>query len=171
MSSPSQVDAQSPSGPPPSSALDQMFHALSHAMRRQILIVLFARGGSMTAGEIADRFKCAWPTTTRHLGVLEKSGAIVVTKQGRNRLYSLAAHPLLRAADWIYSWAGTVGESRGDDDWKSLSYASMRNASPPKTKAGGEPKKKTRKGKKPTKSSAKKQPGKKAKHRKKPKAD
>ena len=47
--------------------LEEVFKALSHNVRRHILVVLNARGGQMTAGDIASRFSCAWPTTTRHL--------------------------------------------------------------------------------------------------------
>ena len=43
----------------------------------------------MTAGEIADRFACSWPTTTRHLRVLEAAGLVCVEKRGRERIYRL----------------------------------------------------------------------------------
>ncbi|MDA7980057.1 MAG: metalloregulator ArsR/SmtB family transcription factor [Pirellulales bacterium] len=119
-------------GPVSSKVLDEVFQALAHPMRRQILIVLYAREGRMTAGEIADRFKCSWPTTTRHLGVLETAGVLDVTKQGRNRVYSLTVQPLLRSADWIYSWAGLAAASSANEGWKALPYATMRNATPPK---------------------------------------
>ena len=117
----------------PSDILDQVFGALAHPSRRQILVILFARGGSMSAGEIADRFQCSWPTTTRHLGVLEKAGLLEVEKSGRNRIYRLQQRWLLRAADWIESWAapleGDVPSSVPDD--VAGSYATMRNAMPP----------------------------------------
>ena len=43
----------------------------------------------MTAGEIAERFACRWPTTTRHLKVLEAAGLVQVIPRGRERLYRL----------------------------------------------------------------------------------
>ncbi len=43
----------------------------------------------MRAGEIARRFACSWPTTTRHLRVLEDAGLVRGAKQGRDRLYRL----------------------------------------------------------------------------------
>ena len=43
----------------------------------------------MTAGEIADRFSCSWPTTTRHLKILERAKLVRVKKQGRERVYKL----------------------------------------------------------------------------------
>lgn len=69
---------------------DAVFKALSHESRRHILAVLNARGGSMTASSIAQRFACSWPTTTRHLRVLESAGLVVVRKRGRERHYVLA---------------------------------------------------------------------------------
>ena len=68
---------------------DTVFGALAHPSRRQILLVLLFRGGEMTAGQIAERFSCTWPTTTRHLGVLESAGLIRMEKRGRERVYSL----------------------------------------------------------------------------------
>ena len=67
--------------------IDQVFAGLSHASRRQILLVLLHHGGRMTAGEIAKRFECSWPTTTRHLLKLECAGLVVVARQGRERVY------------------------------------------------------------------------------------
>jgi len=66
-----------------------VFAALAHETRRFILVVLLSRHGKMTAGEIAKRFACAWPTTTRHLKLLEEAGLIEVKKVGRERHYLL----------------------------------------------------------------------------------
>jgi DNA-binding transcriptional ArsR family regulator len=43
----------------------------------------------MTAGEIAERFACSWPTTTRHLRILERANLVRVKKRGRERVYQL----------------------------------------------------------------------------------
>jgi DNA-binding transcriptional ArsR family regulator len=69
--------------------VDSVFKALAHASRRHVLLVLHFRGGEMTAGEIAGRFGCSWPTTTRHLRVLEDAGLVRVEKRGRERIYRL----------------------------------------------------------------------------------
>ena len=45
--------------------LDSVFAALDSSARRQILMILHFRGDQMTSGQIADRFSCAWPTTSR----------------------------------------------------------------------------------------------------------
>lgn len=68
---------------------DAVFGALAHASRRQILLVLKFHGGRMTAGDIARRFSCSWPTTTRHLQRLEEAGLVDVEKDGRERIYVL----------------------------------------------------------------------------------
>jgi len=82
--------------------LEAVFAALAHASRRQILLVLHYRGGEMTAGEIAERFECSWPTTTRHLGVLRDAGLITVTRSGRKRLYRLERERLDRVVGgWL----------------------------------------------------------------------
>jgi DNA-binding transcriptional ArsR family regulator len=82
--------------------LEQVFKALAHASRRHVLIVLNARGGSMTAGEIARRFSCTWPTTSRHLRILETAGLVRVDKQGREWVYILEADRLRRVVgEWL----------------------------------------------------------------------
>jgi DNA-binding transcriptional ArsR family regulator len=68
---------------------ETVFNALAHAQRRQILLVLRFRGGAMTAGQIAERFSCSWPTTTRHLKILERAKLLRVKKNGRERVYEL----------------------------------------------------------------------------------
>jgi DNA-binding transcriptional ArsR family regulator len=69
--------------------LEAVFQGLAHASRRHVLLVLKHHGGQMTAGEIARRFECSWPTTTRHLQKLEQAGLVEVEKQGRERVYRL----------------------------------------------------------------------------------
>jgi DNA-binding transcriptional ArsR family regulator len=75
--------------------------ALAHPSRRQILLVVRFRGGEMTAGEIAERFSCAWPTVSRHLRVLERAGLLVHEKRGRTRAYRLNREKLEVLKDWL----------------------------------------------------------------------
>jgi len=82
-------------------ALNAIFSALSHPARRQILMTIFFRGGSMTAGEIAARFEHAWPTTTRHLRALEDAKLLSHTREGRTRVYELDRARLNLVVDWI----------------------------------------------------------------------
>ncbi|HZR84160.1 MAG TPA: metalloregulator ArsR/SmtB family transcription factor [Candidatus Binatia bacterium] len=91
-------------------AADLVFSALSHASRRHILHVLHLRGGEMTAGEIADRFACSWPTTSRHLKVLERAGLVRVVPRGRERAYHLDRRRLLGVTRGWLQW---IGDERG----------------------------------------------------------
>jgi DNA-binding transcriptional ArsR family regulator len=84
--------------------LDGVFTALAHEQRRHILLTLKFRGGEMTAGDIADRFACSWPTTTRHLGVLVEAGLVKVEKRGRERYYTLMTDRLMEVAGGWLSW-------------------------------------------------------------------
>lgn len=82
--------------------IDAVFGALAHPMRRQVLTVLRARGGTMTSGQLAQRFDCTWPTTTRHLNVLAEADLVTVTKVGRQRNYTLNRELLDQVAGrWI----------------------------------------------------------------------
>lgn len=102
---------------PPSAAERQLadyeavFDALAHASRRHILLVLRFRGGEMTAGEIAERFACSWPTTSRHLRVLESAGLVCVEKRGRERVYRLDRERLLKVTErWLKAFEPGVYE-------------------------------------------------------------
>ena len=82
-------------------ALDQVVNAIAHPARRQILMTLHFRGGTATAGELAARFEHAWPTTTRHLRVLEDAGLLRHDKQGRTRVYTLDRDRLALLGEWL----------------------------------------------------------------------
>ena len=75
--------------------LNLVFEALAHPTRRQILLILKLRGGHMTAGQIAGRFSCTWPTITRHLNALQRAGLVHVQQRGRVRTYSLEQKTML----------------------------------------------------------------------------
>ncbi len=88
--------------------VDVVFEALAAPARRQILLVLLARGGSMTSKEVAQRFDTTWATTSRHLGTLERAGLVRVEAEGRERRYSLAADRLTGSAGaWIARFDGS----------------------------------------------------------------
>ena len=73
---------------------DTVFAALAHPARRQILLSVHYRG-SARAGEIARRFECSWPTTSRHLAALVDSGLLTVERVGRERIYRANAELLV----------------------------------------------------------------------------
>jgi DNA-binding transcriptional ArsR family regulator len=81
-------------------ALEAVCSAIAHPARRQILLTVHLRG-AMTAGDIAGRFAHAWPTTTRHLRVLEDAGLLKQERQGRNRVYEVDHTRLALLKDWI----------------------------------------------------------------------
>jgi DNA-binding transcriptional ArsR family regulator len=59
------------------------------------------------SGDIARRFACSWPTTSRHLRVLEQAGLVRAEKQGRERFYRLDTQQLAGVAGgWIGHFAG-----------------------------------------------------------------
>jgi len=81
---------------------DRVFTALAHPARRQILLSVHYRG-TCTAGDIAGRFECTWPTTSRHLATLVQAGLLRVERRGRQRIYSANA---VLVRDLLRQWSG-----------------------------------------------------------------
>jgi DNA-binding transcriptional ArsR family regulator len=94
-------------------ALEEVCAAIAHPARRQILLTIHFRGGSMAAGDIAGRFAHAWPTTTRHLKVLEGAGLLAHEKIGRTVVYRLDKKRLALLAEWL-AWFGDLSTESGD---------------------------------------------------------
>jgi DNA-binding transcriptional ArsR family regulator len=69
--------------------VDVVFAALGHEVRRQIVVLLSRLGGELPSGWFAARFSHSWPTTTRHLNVLEGAGIVSVRRTGRSSHYRL----------------------------------------------------------------------------------
>jgi DNA-binding transcriptional ArsR family regulator len=86
-------------------ALDAVVAALAHPARRQILLTIHFRG-SATAGEIAGRFAHKWPTTSRHLRVLEEAGLVRQERRGRTRVYTVDKARLALLTEWL-GWFAT----------------------------------------------------------------
>ena len=82
-------------------AYEAVFTALAHPARRRILLTINFEGGAMSAGEIADMFEHAWPTTTRHIKVLESAGLLKQSREGRSRIYSIDRRRFGLAREWI----------------------------------------------------------------------
>jgi uncharacterized membrane protein len=74
-------------------------------------MILHFRGGRMTSGEIADRFSCAWPTTSRHLRKLEAAELVSVERSGREWIYTLNRKRLGVVGEWL-DWFSPHGASR-----------------------------------------------------------
>ncbi len=77
-----------------------------------MLLAVHFRGGSMAAGDIAARFKHAWPTTTRHLHVLADAGLLRAHRKGRQRVYELNRQRLEVVLEWI-AWFRSPGQAGG----------------------------------------------------------
>jgi DNA-binding transcriptional ArsR family regulator len=75
------------------------FHALAHPIRRGIVERL--AHGPATIGEATGRFAVSKPTITRHVKVLEDSGVVARTIDGRTHQLSLELDALGEAVDWI----------------------------------------------------------------------
>jgi DNA-binding transcriptional ArsR family regulator len=82
-------------------AYEAVFTALAHPARRRVLMTINFQGGSMTAGEIAGMFEHAWPTTTRHVKVLEAAGLLRHEREGRNQIYHINRERLKLVSDWL----------------------------------------------------------------------
>lgn len=77
-----------------------MFGALAHEARRHI-VVLLAHAGELSSGYLAAKFQHSWPTTTRHLAVLEDAGIVSVRREGRGSHYRLDRD---RVRDVLEGW-------------------------------------------------------------------
>lgn len=79
--------------------LDPLFRALADPTRRQVLERLSRSPASVT--QLAEPFAMALPSFLQHLQVLEESGLVTSTKQGRVRTYRLVPRRLKLAEDWL----------------------------------------------------------------------
>jgi DNA-binding transcriptional ArsR family regulator len=88
--------------PPTLEEIEAVFFALAHQARRHIVLLLGHTGGELPSGYLAKRFGHSWPTTTRHLRVLEESGLVEVSRRGRTSNYRLKRHFVQRVlGDWL----------------------------------------------------------------------
>lgn len=79
--------------------LNRVFQALADPTRRAVVERLGR--GPAAASELARPFAMALPSFMQHLGVLEKVGLVVSSKQGRVRTYRLVPRPLQAAEGWM----------------------------------------------------------------------
>ena len=67
--------------------MDSVFDALSHPIRREILEML--KGGSRSAGDLADAFPVSKPTMSGHFAKLKEAGLIQADQKGTTIYYSI----------------------------------------------------------------------------------
>jgi DNA-binding transcriptional ArsR family regulator len=82
--------------------MDSAFKALADPTRREILKLL--RQGPQTSGGIAQHFDTAWPTVSRHLGVLRDAGLILSERQGQQVIYELNTTVLDDVVGQLLDW-------------------------------------------------------------------
>lgn len=102
--------------------VEAVFQALAHPVRRHVILLLSHLGGELSSGYLAARFQHSWPTTTRHLKVLEKAGLVAVRREGRSSHYCLDRDRLERV---VSGWLRQVTPVGPDQTWRSTGPRSV----------------------------------------------
>lgn len=89
--------------------LQNTLRALSDPIRRQILNLL--KEGSLSAGEIVERFSVTGASISRHLSVLREADLIRDRREGKFIYYELNASVLEEILLWI---SDLKGEEKND---------------------------------------------------------
>jgi DNA-binding transcriptional ArsR family regulator len=113
---------------------DKVFSALSHDVRRHIVLLLGQSGGELPSGYLAQRFQHSWPTTTRHLKVLEDAGLIEVRRHGRTSNYRLNRDHVQRV---LGAWIGLLDAPSPTRTWAPTGPRSIAELSKPTTTRRG----------------------------------
>ncbi len=103
-------------GAPSLDELDAVFHALDHETRRNVVLTLSHFGGELPSGYLARRFQHSWPTTTRHLGILQRAGVVEVRREGRGSHYRLNRELLTRV---VGGWLENLRPATPEQQWTS----------------------------------------------------
>jgi DNA-binding transcriptional ArsR family regulator len=91
--------------------VNSVFEALAHPTRRAILEML--KGGSRTAGELAEAFEVSKPTMSGHFAKLREAGLIHADQRGTTILYSLNLSVL---EEVVLSFMGRMGVENGQEE-------------------------------------------------------
>jgi ArsR family transcriptional regulator, repressor of sdpIR and other operons len=92
--------------------MNLIFEALAHPTRRGILEML--KGGSKTAGELADAFEVSKPTMSGHFAKLKEAGLIHADQRGTTILYSLNLSTLEEVLLGFMGRMGVAPERKGE---------------------------------------------------------
>ena len=79
--------------------LDAVFHALADPTRRAMLQSLARRPRSV--GELAAPFEISLAAASKHIKVLERTGLVRRTVEGRTHICRLEARPLKVGLEWM----------------------------------------------------------------------
>jgi DNA-binding transcriptional ArsR family regulator len=102
--------------PPRLEEIECVFAGLSHEVRRDIVLLLSHLGDELPSGYLAKRFAHSWPTTTRHLHVLEAAGLVSVRREGRSCVYRLERDRLRRV---VGGWLALLDPATPEQTWRS----------------------------------------------------
>src|SRR5262245_21065746 len=95
--------------------IEKVFSALGHEARRHIVLLLGHSGGELPSGYLAKRFQHSWPTTTRHLNVLEQAGLVEVRRRGRSSHYRLKRGYVQHV---LGGWIGMLDAPSAANTWE-----------------------------------------------------
>ena len=85
-------------------SIEDVFRTLSDPTRRRVVERLSR--GPASVSELAERFDMALPSFVEHLRVLEGSGLVRSSKEGRVRTYRLVPRRLAVAEHWLVRQRG-----------------------------------------------------------------
>lgn len=86
-----------------------IFQAIADPTRRSILVLLAAQ--SMTAGSIAENFKAARPTISKHIQILSECKLVEADPQGREIYYHIKIDNMREIDRWVEQFR-KIWESR-----------------------------------------------------------
>jgi DNA-binding transcriptional ArsR family regulator len=89
--------------PPTGRAERDVFDAISHPARRQMLDLLAESDHSVNA--LAEHFRMTRPAVSQHLRVLREAGLVAEQRHGRERRYHFVPERLAPVRDWIGLYA------------------------------------------------------------------
>jgi DNA-binding transcriptional ArsR family regulator len=112
--------------PPRLDEVAAVFEALAHESRRHIVQVLAHFGPELPSGYLAQRLTHSWPTTTRHLHVLEAAGIVSVRREGRNCVYRLERDHVHRV---LGGWLELLDPPTSKQIWRSPNRRSVTKGS------------------------------------------
>ena len=81
---------------------EDVFTAIAHPVRRQLLDMLVQQAQSVT--ELAEPFAMSRPAISQHLRILLDAGLVSEQRQGRERHYQLHPERLLEVQRWLQTY-------------------------------------------------------------------
>ena len=88
--------------------MDDVFHALAHGARREMLGRL--ADAELSVGELAEPLTMSLAAASKHIKVLERAGLVRRTVDGRRHLCRLDPAPLASASAWLRFYERHWGE-------------------------------------------------------------